>query len=108
MTDKKAFRIEDLTLGTLTFDDMTLGDMEDIMAAADIDLTGFGGMLNKDYRQFPPKALSAFLWVENRRNMEGLTLEDCRSIPGPKLIELLAADGDDDDSPKEPLTSDTS
>ena len=114
MTDRK-FRIEDLTLGTLTFEDMTLGDMEDLMAAAELDLVGLGGLEGKQFTRFPPRALSAFIWVENRRNMEGLKLSDCRNIPGPKLFELLGLDDDDEaddegeyDNPKELLTNNSS
>ena len=106
MTDRK-FRMEDLTLGTIGFDDMTLGDMEDIMDAAGIDLATFGrDLVGKPFTKFPPKALSAFIWVENRKKMKGLTLEDIRELPGDRLLGLLGTEPDD--SPKESLTPDTS
>ena len=105
-TDRK-FNIDDLTLGTLEFVDMSLGDIEDICAAAGIDIATFGGMLDQSFNTFPPKALSAFIWVENRNKMKGLTLEDVRGIPATKLVELLGTENDDD-TPKERLTPDTS
>ena len=105
MTDKKAFRLEDLTWDGLDIDEMTAGDV--------IDLLEYGGWGFGDLEEaietglnLPPKVLLVAVWIVNRRTMKGLTLEDIREIPFPKLMDVVISGSND--SPKDPSTSNNS
>ena len=104
MTDKKAFRIEDLTWGGLDIDDMTAGDV--------IDLLEYGGWGFGDLQEaietgfnLPPKVLLVAVWIVNRKRMEGLTLEDIREVPFNKLMDVITGG---DVSPKDLSTKNAS
>ena len=105
-TDRK-FRIEDLTFGTLDFNDLSWGEIEDILDYANIDLKRFSAIPGTEARFLEPKVITALLWVENRRNMRGLTTEDIRAIPMDKLADVLSGSGTTD-IPKEGSANSTS
>ena len=106
MTDKgkKQFRVEDLRFGGLDLSILTAGDVIDFLDASGWEIADLDQAIEGNIR-LSPKALLAGVWVTNRINMPGLTLQDIRDVPWDTLWEVIAANKDTDVGPKEEDTT---
>ena len=101
-TDKKNFKLDDLTLDGFDLSELTIGDLEDLADLTGLTYGEIDALGGRTFGSMPPNLISALIWIANRRQMEGLTLEAVREIPVLKLNEILAGSASDVPKEKEP------